>query len=220
MLCQRPGTLAQHLASVFCSHWSVNLRHESCDPDRLETPVCHTWGWISLDPSHPVTPDPGGISTKETEDPSSHWSPDVICDRGDPEDQYLWIFCLLDCIENFKIESYNDIALRSFLHIAAISREKKLVAGTMPYFYFEGCQGFFILHSTIDSTVHYTPCLWTVWSTVYAQPRWQISGPTGIRTWYLQVTSSSRYEWAIGAGIAGWRKFIENNIRIFVLACV
>ena len=24
--------------------------------------------------------------------------------------------------------------------------------------------------------------LWTVWITVYAQPRWQISGPTGIRT--------------------------------------
>ena len=43
----------------------------------------------------------------------------------------------------------------------------------------------------------YTPGLWTVRSTVYAQPRWQISGPTRIRTWYLQVTSPSRYEWAI-----------------------
>ena len=35
-----------------------------------------------------------------------------------------------------------------------------------------------------------------------AQPRWQISGPTGNRIWYLQVTSPSRYEWAIGAGTA------------------
>ena len=46
----------------------------------------------------------------------------------------------------------------------------------------------------------YTPCLWTVWSTVCAQPRWQISVPTGIRTRYTQVTSPCRYEWAIGAG--------------------
>ena len=30
------------------------------------------------------------------------------------------------------------------------------------------------------------------------KPRWQISGPTGIRTWYLQVTSPTRYERAIG----------------------
>ena len=28
--------------------------------------------------------------------------------------------------------------------------------------------------------------VWTVPSTVYAQPRWQISGPTEIQTWYLQ----------------------------------
>ena len=33
---------------------------------------------------------------------------------------------------------------------------------------------------------------------MYAQPRWQISVLTGIRTWYSQVTSPSRYEWAIG----------------------
>ena len=45
----------------------------------------------------------------------------------------------------------------------------------------------------------YTPCLRTVWSTVYAQPRCQISGSTGIRTWYIHVTSLIRYEWAIGA---------------------
>ena len=44
----------------------------------------------------------------------------------------------------------------------------------------------------------YTPYLWTVWSTVFAPPWWQISGPTKIRAWYIQVTSPSRYEWAIG----------------------
>ena len=78
---------------------------------------------------------------------------------------------------------------------------RKPEAGTMPYSYFEWLQGFFIVHNTLYSAL-YTPCLWTVWSTVYAQPRWQISVPTGIRTWYPQVTSPSRYEWAIGAGLA------------------
>ena len=52
---------------------------------------------------------------------------------------------------------------------------RKPEAGTIPYSYYEWLQGSFTLHSTIGSTV-------------YAQPRCQISVPTEIRTWYLQVT--------------------------------
>ena len=76
---------------------------------------------------------------------------------------------------------------------------RKPETGTMPYSHFEWLQGFFIVHS-IPQAALYTPGLWTVWSTVYAQPRRQISDQTGIRTCYLQVISPSRYEWAIGAG--------------------
>ena len=56
----------------------------------------------------------------------------------------------------------------------------------MPYSYVEWLEWFCIVHSGIRKP--YTQGLWTVWSTVYAQPR-QITGPNGIRAWYLQVTS-------------------------------
>ena len=39
---------------------------------------------------------------------------------------------------------------------------RKPEAGTTPYSYFEWLQGFFIVHSTIGSTVHFMP-LWTSW---------------------------------------------------------
>ena len=54
-------------------------------------------------------------------------------------------------------------------------------------------------------------------SSVYAQRRWQISVPTGIRTWYPQVTSPSRYGWAIGACphfIRVWRILIRCAIKV------
>ena len=79
----------------------------------------------------------------------------------------------------------------------AISRQKE--ARTMPYSYFEWLQGLFIVHSTIGSTSHSMP-LNSLEHCIYAQPRWQIPVPAGIRTWYHQVTSPSRYEWVIGAG--------------------
>ena len=57
----------------------------------------------------------------------------------------------------------------------------------------------------------YTTGLWTLWSTVYAQARCQISGPTRIRTSYLQVTSPSRYEWTIGAAPAGFLRCTSHR---------
>ena len=75
---------------------------------------------------------------------------------------------------------------------------RKPEAGTMPYSYFEWLQGFFIVCSTIGSTIHsghlnsLEHCICTI-------PMTNVR-PTEIWTWYLQVTSPSRYEWAIGAG--------------------
>ena len=86
----------------------------------------------------------------------------------------------------------------AFCTIMAISRQKE--AGTMTYSYFEWLQGFFIVHSTIGSAVHSMP-LNSLEHCICTQPRWQISAPTEIQTWYPQVTSPSRYEWAIGAGL-------------------
>ena len=92
--------------------------------------------------------------------------------------------------------------------------EKNLI-WTMPHSYFEWLQGFFIVHSSISSTV-YTPCLWTVWSTVYAKPRWQISGPTGIRAWYLQVTSPVQSIRMSHRGRPPWLMLKLNPIAMLV----
>ena len=50
----------------------------------------------------------------------------------------------------------------------------------------------FLVHSTIDSTVHSRPL-------IYAQSRWQISDPAGIRTQKPRVLSHNRIELAIVA---------------------
>ena len=46
-----------------------------------------------------------------------------------------------------------NIALRRFLH----NHGNIATGGTMPYSYFELLPGFFIVHSTIGSTVHTMP---------------------------------------------------------------
>ena len=81
-------------------------------------------------------------------------------------------------------------------------------ACTMPPSYFKWLQGFLMVHYSIGSTVHSM----SFNSAVYAQLWWQISGPTGIRTWY-QVTSPSQYEWAIGAGRIDRRAFPTNIVQ-------
>ena len=50
----------------------------------------------------------------------------------------------------------------------------------------EWLHGFFIVHST--HTALHTPALWKYWNIVYAQPRWQTSEPSEIRTQYLWVS--------------------------------
>ena len=47
-----------------------------------------------------------------------------------------------------------NIALRHVLHIEAITRQKEARSRDNAYSYFEWLQGFFIVHSTIDSTIH------------------------------------------------------------------
>ena len=89
---------------------------------------------------------------------------------------------------------------------------RKPKAGTMPYSYFEWLQGFFIVHSIIGSTVHFMPL--NSLRNIYARSRWQISVPTGIRTWYPQVTSPSRYEWAIGAGL---KHVMIGQLQLYVV---
>ena len=50
----------------------------------------------------------------------------------------------------------------------------------------------------VHAQYHRQHCtLWTVWSTVYAQPRWQTFDPTKIRTQNLWVSSHNRSEWSI-----------------------
>ena len=41
--------------------------------------------------------------------------------------------------------------------------------------------------------------------------QWQISGPTGIRTWYFRITSPSRYEWAIRTGL------VQSNLPSYTV---
>ena len=52
---------------------------------------------------------------------------------------------------------YMNIALRHFLQSWQYRDRRKSKAGTMLYSYFEWLQGFFIVHSTIGSTVHSRP---------------------------------------------------------------
>ena len=86
---------------------------------------------------------------------------------------------------------------------------RKPEVGTMPYSYFEWLQGFFIVHSTIGGIVHFVilnsleHCICTTTMTNIR--------PTEIRGWYPQVTSPSRYEWAIGAGQRVWGVNIVCN---------
>ena len=90
----------------------------------------------------------------------------------------------------------------AFCTIMAISRQKEARSRDYALLLFRMTTGFFfIVHSTIGSTVHSRPL--NSLEHCYAQPRWQISGPTGIRTWYPHVTSPSRYEWAIEASFRG-----------------
>ena len=96
-----------------------------------------------------------------------------------------------------KVSSYCSIYEYCFTSLSVQSWQyrdrRKPEAGTIRYSYFEWLQGFFIVHSTIGSTVNSMPlnrsehCIATTMMT------------TRIRTWYPQVTSPSRYEWAIGA---------------------
>ena len=100
------------------------------------------------------------------------------------------------CYIPYDVSEYcfTSLSVQSWQHCDG----RKPEAGTMPYSYFGWLQGFFIVHSTISSTVHSRPlnslehCIST--TTMTNTP------PTGIRSWYLQVTSPGRYEWAIGAG--------------------
>ena len=89
-----------------------------------------------------------------------------------PTDKHRWVSEY--CFTSLSVQSlqYRD--------------KRKPEAGTMPYFYFEWLQEFFIVYNAISSTI--PSMFWTGWSTVhiYAQPRWQISGPIAIWTWYLQ----------------------------------
>ena len=107
---------------------------------------------------------------------------------------------ILVCPSFLMLEEWVNIALRRFLHIEAIWRQNEARSRYYVLLLFRMTSRFF--YSTQYHRQHCT--LHAFWSTVYTQPRWQISGQTRIQTWYLQVTSPSRYEWAIGAGPNDW----------------
>ena len=83
----------------------------------------------------------------------------------------------------------------------------KTEAWTMPYPYFKG--SLLCTVRTIGSTVHPMP-LNSLEHCVCTTTMINISGPTGIRAWYLQVNSPSRYEGAIGAG-PQWLRMHEKH---------
>ena len=94
------------------------------------------------------------------------------------EVQHIYIYIYEYCFTSLSAQSwqYRD--------------RRKPEAGTTPYSYFEWLQGFFIVHSTIGSTVHSMPlnslehCLCTTTMTNIRPDR-----------------DSIRCEWAIGAGL-------------------
>ena len=90
------------------------------------------------------------------------------------------------------------IALRRFLHIEAISRPKEARSQDYALLLFRLTSRLFIVHSTIDSTVHSMP-LNSLRHCICKATLTNIR-PDRDSSWYLQVTSPSRYKWAIGAG--------------------
>ena len=88
----------------------------------------------------------------------------------------------------------------AFCTIMAISRQKEARNRDYAYSYFEWLQG----HSTIGNTVHFMHlkslehCICTAMMTNIR--------PTGFWTCIPQVTSPTRYEWAIGAGPPNLKK--------------
>ena len=119
-------------------------------------------------------------------------------------------------------QSHCRVSEYSFTSLSAQSWQyrdiRKPEAGTMPYSYSEWLQGFFIVHSTIGSTVHSMPlkkfgalCMHNYDDKIFVL--------TGIRTWYLQVTSPSRYEWAgrnHTADVTQWIRLIERQSCIHI----
>ena len=110
-----------------------------------------------------------------------------------------WVF--------FTEEWIMNIVLRRFLHnhgnIATEGSPKP------------GFQGFYIVYNTIGITVHYVPL--NSLEHCKAQPRWQITIPTGIRTWYPQVTSPSRHKWAIGAGLFTEEGYHRSYCKVIII---
>ena len=83
----------------------------------------------------------------------------------EPVVRVLWT-CFKGKLPNQKVSS---LSAQSWQY----RDRRKPEAGNMPYSYF----GFFVVHSTIGSTVGF----WTFWSTLCAQPKWQIFDPTRAR---------------------------------------
>ena len=92
---------------------------------------------------------------------------------------YVYIVCILLDVASCTLGQYCD--------------RWKVKAGTMPYVYFELLQEwFFIVHSTIDSTVHSMYL-----NSLEHNHDDKISCPTGIRAWYpwyLNATRPGRYD--------------------------
>ena len=50
------------------------------------------------------------------------------------------------------------------------------------------------LNYIVSEAAMHSPYIWTVWNTIYAQPRWQTFSPAGIGTQYLCVSSHNQTE--------------------------